>query len=53
MGVYQKVIDAVTTDLAAYQQRFNDLGPCGFVRDANQASAGTEWDARERYGTYL
>jgi len=31
LGVYQKIIDAVSADLAGYEQRIKDIGPCGYV----------------------
>ena len=49
LGVYQKLIDAVTADLAGYQQRLSDLGPCGYVRDANKTTAETDWDNKDTY----
>jgi hypothetical protein len=49
LGVYQKLIDAVTADLAGYQQRLNDLGPCGYVWDANKTSAEADWHEKETY----
>lgn len=30
LGVYQKIIDAVSADLAGYEQRIKDIGRCGY-----------------------
>jgi hypothetical protein len=43
---YQKVIDAVSADLAGYELRINDLGQTGYIADGRNAKP---WDATATY----
>jgi hypothetical protein len=49
LSVYQKIIDAVRADLAGYDQRIKDLGPCGYSDPDSRVSNTFCWDKASRY----
>ena len=50
LGVYQKLIDAVSADLSGYLQRIRDIGPCGYTDDPNTNSDDRcSWNAASQY----